>query len=286
MPETLLDHLLRLYPTAKRTTLREMISAGRVRVNDLRARTLKQPLRDSDVVKVVDQPARREKQERPRQQTLPFKIVHEDDDLLVIDKPAGLLTSTVPNEKRPTVLAMVREYVAAKQPDAQVGLIHRLDRDASGLLVFSKNHETYLSLKHQFMRHTVSRIYLALVHNVPVPRKGTIDTRLLERADGSVYSTREPKRRSERAVTHYETVSAKDGRSLIRVKLETGKKHQIRAHLSERGVPIVNDPIYSTIPPKGRLMLAAVELELEHPRTAKRMTFRADLPGDFALPTE
>src|SRR5690349_11936946 len=101
-----------------------------------------------------------------------LRIIHEDRDILVVDKPAGLLTSTVPREKRPTLLKMVREYVAQREPRARVGLIHRLDRDASGLLIFSKNHQAYVSLKQQFFKHKVERIYLAVVHGVPTPPAG------------------------------------------------------------------------------------------------------------------
>src|SRR5262245_33452861 len=119
---------------------------------------------------------------------LPFTIVYEDDDVLVIDKPPGLLTSTVPHEKRPTALAAVREYLAQANRRARVGLIHRLDRDASGLLVFSKNPGAFDSLKEQFFRHTVDRIYHAIVEGVPEPPLGKIKSKLIERHDGSVRS--------------------------------------------------------------------------------------------------
>jgi tRNA pseudouridine32 synthase/23S rRNA pseudouridine746 synthase/23S rRNA pseudouridine1911/1915/1917 synthase len=213
-----------------------------------------------------------------------LRIIHEDRDILVVDKPAGLLTSTVPREKRPTLLKMVREYVAQREPRARVGLIHRLDRDASGLLIFSKNHQAYVSLKQQFFKHKVERIYLAVVHGVPTPPAGTIDTRLVERADGTVYSTRNPTT-GERAVTEYETIERRKnkGQSLLRVRLLTGKKHQIRVQLSERGVPIVNDPVYGKQKPTGPLMLVAAELTIEHPRTGDRLTFKTLLELDRAL---
>jgi RluA family pseudouridine synthase len=275
MPKTLLDHLLQLYPNAKRTTLRRMIEAGRIRINGQRARTLKQPIDDKDVIKTLEH----SKKASPR---FPLPIIFEDEDLLVIDKPAGLLTSTIAGEKRPTALAMVRQYVAGQSEKSQVGLIHRLDRDASGLLVFSKNHQAYLSLKRQFFEHSVDRIYLAVVHGVPNPRSGMIDSRLVERADGSVHSTTDS-RRGERAVTYFETVESTKTNALLRVRLQTGKKHQIRAHLSERDVPIVNDRVYCDQKHAGRLLLAATELALTHPRTQKRMTFELKPPAELSL---
>ena len=203
----------------------------------------------------------------------------------MVDKPAGLLTSTVPREKRPTLLAAVRRHVEDTDRRARVGLIHRLDRDASGLLVFSKCHQAYLSLKQQFFEHSVERIYLAVVHGAPKSRDGTIDTHLVERADGSVYST-DRRGVGARAVTHYQTVSERKGSSLLRVKLETGKKHQIRVHLAEQGAPIMNDPMYGRRKPEGRMMLMAAELTLLHPRKGRRMTFKLDPPADFGFVAE
>lgn len=209
-----------------------------------------------------------------------LSILYEDDDILVIDKPPGLLTSTVPRERRPTVLKMVREYVALRDRRARVGLIHRLDKDASGLLVFSKSNSAYQSLKSQFFHHTVERIYLAVVRGVPTPRRGKIDTRLLELPDGRVVRTRQHAK-GQRAITEYETVESFRGLSLLRVRLHTGRKHQIRSQLAERGTPVVNDPMYSSEKPAGRLMLAAVELGIEHPRSGKRMSFRIDPPREM-----
>jgi 23S rRNA-/tRNA-specific pseudouridylate synthase len=150
------------------------------------------------------------------------------------------------------------------------------------LLIFSKNHQAYLSLKRQFFEHSVERIYLTMVHGVPTPRSGTIDSRLVERADGSVYSSDDP-RKGERAITHYETVSQQKHKSVLRVRLQTGKKHQIRVHLTERGVPIVNDPVYSKQKPDGRLMLAAISLTIVHPRTCRPMTFKIDPPQEMSI---
>ena len=146
-------------------------------------------------------------------------IIHEDAHILVVDKPAGLLTSTVPGEKRATALAIVQRYVLAREPRARIGLIHRLDKDASGLLIFSKSQRAYESLKTQFFKHSVERIYEAQVKGIPNPRKGRIDSRLIERADGTVRSTSEHAK-GQRAVTDYEVVRTDDDGTFYRVTLQ------------------------------------------------------------------
>jgi len=195
----------------------------------------------------------------------------------VIDKPAGLLTSTVPGEKRPTALEYVRQYLRQTSPHSRVGLIHRLDREASGLLVFSKNAAAYDSLKRQFYHHTAERIYLAIVSPPPSPPAGMIESNLVEWADGSVHNTR-LKNRGQPASTEYLTLRQHGDMALLRVKLHTGRKHQIRAHLSQRGWPVVGDKLYGGKPHKAGLMLAAVELRLDHPSTGQRSEFRIELP--------
>jgi 23S rRNA pseudouridine1911/1915/1917 synthase len=212
-----------------------------------------------------------------------WRIVFEDRDVLVVEKPAGLLTSTVPRERRPTLLAAVREYVLAKHPKARLGLIHRLDRDAAGLLVFSKSNLAYQSLKTQFFKHTVTRSYIALVEGKPNPDRGTIRSRLEERADGTVYSTRDP-RKGQLAITDFETIKTtgptRPGsvvRSILRVSLHTGRKHQVRVHLAERGMPIVGDPMYGK-PDRAGLHLIAAELAFDDPRTGKRRIFNLPPP--------
>lgn len=281
---TLLDHLARQFPLAKRQTLKRMVEAGRVRVNGKAASKLKQPVAAEDKIEVADRPV--ESQRDPSPSLPPFGVVFEDADILVVDKPPGLLTSTVPRERRPTLLAAVREYVGGQDARARVGLIHRLDRDASGLLIFSKNDPAYQSLKTQFFHHTVVREYRAVVHGTPTPPSGRIETRLVERADGTVHATREANR-GERAVSEYEVIKTEGKRSLIRVTLQTGRKHQIRVHLAGRGTPIVGDTLYG--PDKShapRLMLVATRLVIEHPRTGKKQEFAIPLPRDFPLPGE
>ena len=212
----------------------------------------------------------------------PMEMVYEDESLLVVHKPAGLLTSTVPKEKRPTALAILKRYLEENDPEAILGLIHRLDRDASGLLVFSKDPEVFTSLKHQFYKHSVRREYLAITRGVPTPLAGRITSFLAEFADGHVQSTRKP-RAGQKAVTDYRTLIRENGLAAVRVTLQTGRKHQIRAHLHERGVPVVGDRMYGPPSDAPRLMLAALLLEFEHPGTKKRMSFEIEAPQEFPL---
>ena len=309
---TLAERLLARYPSAKRQTLRRMVADGRVRVNEAVATRFNQPVGEADVVAVDERPgtgrrARAAAIAADKRRRV-IDIVHEDADLLVVNKPAGLLTSTVPREPRPTLLAKVRDHLmgvgapqvggrrrkrtspAAEGDDAgtetgaaRVGLIHRLDRDASGLLVFSKTDAAYHALKTQFFHHDVERVYHAVVRGRMNPPTGRIESRLVERTDGSVHSTKQFGK-GEQAVTLYETVRTSPRLSLLKVTLQTGRKHQIRVHLSESGCPIVGDRVYGNAEIDAlapRLMLAAVLLGLVHPRTGVKTTFEAPLPKEM-----
>jgi 23S rRNA pseudouridine1911/1915/1917 synthase len=172
----------------------------------------------------------------------------------------------------------VREHVARVDARARVGLIHRLDRDAAGLLVFSKSDEAYESLKSQFYHHRVERVYLAVVQGRPQPPRGRIESRLVELADGRVVRTRRPGK-GQRAVLEYQVLEALPGRALVRVTLQTGRKHQIRAQLSGRGWPIAGDATYGAKPAAGGLHLCAVRLGFTHPRTGEAVSW--EIPPHF-----
>lgn len=270
---TLLDALQKLRPATSRSGLRQLLATDRVKVNGQVVKVARLPIAPDDRVEIVStQPA-------PRRQALPFEIVHADEDLLVIDKPAGLLTSSVPREKRPTALAIVRQWAAVEKPRARVGLVHRLDADASGLLVFSLNNAAHASLKKQFADHSAGRIYFAVVTATVTPESGTIKSMLVEHVDGTVHVTRNGAH-GQSAVTHYETVSQHAGYTLLRMTLETGRKHQIRAHLASRGWPIAGDRLYAGATAE-RLLLHGTILRLAHPRTGEPVEFTSAMPTAF-----
>lgn len=244
----------------------------------------------------MQQPGQPQPDSSPILQTLDVLaplIVYEDQDILLINKPQGMLTSSGPRDQRPTLWRMVQKRARDQKHRRQMGIIHRLDRDACGLLVFSKNNLAYQSLKKQFFKHTVQRVYLAITSGNVRPSKGTITSYLVESADGSVHKSNRPGV-GERAISHYELCETVGGYSLVRVTLETGRKHQIRVHLASLGHPIVGDPMYQapplspqqkkprTVSPKNttgqKLMLVAGKLCLDHPRTGKRLVFEIPLP--------
>src|SRR3954462_3743317 len=234
---TLFDWLVQKFPNAKKQTLRDMVKQRRVTINGKLAKTVKEAVGESDRV-VVDK-----KPERARVSIEPLKIIHEDEDVLVVFKPPGLLTSTTVRERRGTAVAPGRGYLAEREPRARAGIVHRLDRDASGLLVFSKNNHAHQSLKKQFFQHTVLREYLAVVHGTVLPPKGRIESNLVELKDGSVRDTLAPGK-GQSAVTEYEVISQGAKMAVVRVRLETGRKHQIRAHFVQRKNPVVGDSVY------------------------------------------
>jgi 23S rRNA pseudouridine1911/1915/1917 synthase len=269
MPQTLLDRLMSLRPAAKRDALRQLVESGRVTINHKPSRNLRQPVTDADHVAVT------------RDVTPPgLDVVYEDADVLVANKPVGLLTSTVPHEPRPTLAALVREHAKSRDPKSVVGVIHRLDRDVSGLLVFSKSPRAYDSLKDQLKKRTMKRVYAAVVAGVPARPSGKYDSRLVEYKNGRVHATRNPAA-GERAITEYQLLSSTATRSLLRISLLTGRKHQIRVHLADNGLPVLGDPLYAKSHPAPRLMLAAIHLSFAHPGTGKPMKFELPLPKEF-----
>ncbi len=256
-----------------------MLSASRVRVNGVVAKKMNRPIKPTDRIEVSD----RVRIEQPIISSIhPLEMIYEDDYLLVVNKPPGLLTSTVPTETRPTALAILSQYLYETDPEANLGLIHRLDRDASGLLVFSKNPKVFTSLKHQFYKHSVRREYLAITRGVPTPLAGRITSMLIEEPNGTVRSTLK-RGKAQKAVSDYQTLMKKDGLAAVRVTLQTGRKHQIRAHLFERGVPVLGDRLYGPPGNAPRLMLAAMMLQFDHPGTQERMGFELTVPSQFPL---
>jgi 23S rRNA pseudouridine1911/1915/1917 synthase len=219
----------------------------------------------------------------PRTTQLPnrIRVVFEDDSVIVVDKPAGLLTMGTTTERAKTVYATLRALANARKPSEKIFIVHRLDREASGLLVFAKTTEAKEHLQNQFKDHSAGRIYAAIAEGRVLPEQFTIRSLLAENAAFRVYSTKNAAT-GKPAVTHVRVLNRNAKTSMLEVRLETGRKHQIRVHLAERGHPISGDKAYgSRNNPLGRMALHGSHLEFEHPRTKVRMRFDSPCPGNW-----
>jgi 23S rRNA pseudouridine1911/1915/1917 synthase len=211
-----------------------------------------------------------------------LRVAYEDEHLLVVDKPAGVVVHPSPGHTTGTLVHGVMEHGAAGGDEERPGIVHRLDRDTSGLLVVARSGEAHERLKRLVQARKLEREYLALVRGRPRSRSGRIEAPIGR-------DRREPTRQSldtdrpREAVTHFEVSELVGGYALLRVRLETGRTHQIRVHLAAIGLPVVGDPVYGVPEPAlGRQFLHATRLAFAHPFTGARVEVESPLPADLA----
>jgi len=210
-----------------------------------------------------------------------IRVVYEDDSIIAIDKPSGLLTMGTAKEKTRTAYAALRAQLNHKRPPEKLFIVHRLDREASGLLVFAKTVEAKERLQDQFKDHSAGRQYIAVVHGRVHQDSLTIRSNLAENVVHRVYSTKNAKH-GKPAVTHLRVLKRHPKTTLVAVRLETGRKHQIRVHLAEQGHPIVGDSTYgSTTNPIRRMALHGARLEFRHPATGEPVSLQSPYPKAF-----
>ena len=212
-------------------------------------------------------------------------VVHDDDEIVVADKPAGLLTIGTDRERHRTLHRQLFDRELRRHRGGRVFVVHRLDRDASGLLVFAKSEKAKRALQAQFQDRTAGRTYHAVVRGSYPRDEDILKSYLAENRALRMYVTADP-RRGKLAVTHVRVLRRASKATLLEVVLESGRKHQIRVHLAEAGHPLLGDRRYGEdrAGPIGRLALHAVALEIEHPTTGKRMRFESRLPRRFLAP--
>lgn len=208
-------------------------------------------------------------------------ILYEDGCIIIINKPSGLLTVATPTIKTQTAIHQINDYLNTENERKQkrIFVVHRLDQGASGLLVFAKTHEA----KHELQNHwdQTEKRYYAIVEGVPKEPSGTVISYLQENKRMKVYST--TRGGAKHSVTRYQLIKTVGPYSLLDIHLETGRKHQIRVHLSDIGTPIIGDDRYGAkTNPVGRLGLHAYSLSILHPETGKRMEFKTELPKELA----
>lgn len=219
--------------------------------------------------------------------TARFEVVYDDEHLIVVNKPAGLLTVPTPRRERNTLVSQIRKWLQQNHSTAQAVCVHRLDRGVSGLLVFAKDYATADLLRDQFAARKPHRKYIAIVAGKPDEKSGvfssylTTDSKTLTR-----YSVKDP-REGELAITKYRVKEYWRGVTLVEVELETGRRNQIRVHFAEAGHPILGDPRYRPseaehrLWPYSRLALHAETLAIAHPTSGELLKFTASWPQEF-----
>lgn len=209
-------------------------------------------------------------------------IIYEDNEIIVIDKPAGLLSIATEREKENTAYRMLMEYVKSDDPNARVYIVHRLDRDTSGVLLIAKNEQIKHALQDNWNDNVIKRGYICVVEGMPKEKDGAIRSWLLETKTHLMYSSKTHGDGLE-AITSYKVIEAGEKYALLDINLETGRKNQIRVHMKDMGNSIAGDKKYGAkTNPLRRLCLHANLLELTHPVTGAHLRFEAKLPKGFS----
>lgn len=274
-PMPLMEFLLANLTDHKRTSVKELLKHNQVAVNGSPVSQFNHQLKPGDQVKINFTREWRVFYHRR------LKLVYEDDDIIVVNKGYGLLSMGTDKIKEGTAYSILREYVKWSDPRNKLFIVHRLDRDTSGLMMFAKNEEAKNTMQHNWNNMVLNRKYLAVVEGTPDQAEGVIKSYLAENAEHEVYSTPDPKL-GQLAVTRYKTLASKNGYTMLEVELDTGRKNQIRVHMKDLGHPIAGDRKYgaraSII---HRLALHAQTLRFAHPVTRRDMNFTTPIPGSF-----
>ncbi|MDO8461406.1 MAG: RluA family pseudouridine synthase [Deltaproteobacteria bacterium] len=273
--------LLRRDPRQSRAFFKRLIDGGTVTVNQ-------QQKKSSSLVRTGEEvcwtiPLAQKGTAQPEE--IPLKILYEDDDLLVLDKPAGLVVHPAAGHSSGTLVNALLHHCKNLSVIGGIerpGIVHRLDKGTSGLMVVAKNDQTHLALSLQFKEHQVEKVYTALVQGEILKEQGVIISALgrHSRHRQKISSRTNRGRPSE---SHFKVKDRFKGYTLVAVRPKTGRTHQIRVHLSESGFPIVSDPLYGgkRLGPLARPFLHASSLSFEQPTRKERMTFESPLPEDL-----
>lgn len=275
-PMELLPFLLEMMSKSSRNSVKSILTRGQVTVDGRGVTQHNHPLRPGQRVEIL------KNQAAMKEETLVgVTILHEDDDILVINKEAGLLSVASKNPEDMTAYRQLMDYVKESNSRNRVYIVHRLDRDTSGVMLFAKNEEVKNGLQAAWNEVVKERTYTALVEGVVRRKKGTVSSWLKESKTFKMYSN-PTDNGGQHAITHYKTIQSNNNYTLLEVQLETGRKNQIRVHMEDIGHPIVGDKKYgSSVNPIKRIGLHATALAILHPRTGELVRFTADVPSSL-----
>ena len=271
----LMAFLIAQLPHKNRNNIKSLLSNKQILVDGKVFTQFNHPLKPGQVVTVAANRAPQTSQYRG------LTILYEDQNLIVINKQAGLLSMATNKERDRTAYGILSDYVKKDDPKNKIFIIHRLDRETSGVMMFARSERVQKLMQESWNATTKERTYVALVEGVPNPEQGRITSYLRESKALIVYSSQNPDT-GQLSITNYKVTKANNGFSLLELELETGRKNQIRVHMQDIGHPVVGDAKYgATKDPIGRLGLHAEVLAFEHPITGQAMHFSAPIPKLF-----
>jgi len=274
----LMNFLLQKMGGMSRTSVKSLLSHRQIQVNGRIETQFNYLLKESDEVLVSTSSANTELV-HPK-----VKIIFEDNDLLVVEKSTGILTASIKNDSREsTVLSVLKTYVRKANPRNGVFVVHRLDRETSGLLVFAKTREMQEFMRENWTQIATERVYTALVERKVEKDTDTIISWLTENPTTMRVYSSFTNNGGKKSITHYKKIKSNDEFSLIELRLETGRTNQIRVQMSSIGHPVVGDRKYGSgvSPIMNRLALHAHLLAFEHPITQQKMVFELPIPREF-----
>lgn len=275
----LLPFLRDCFPAKSRNYVKGLLSRGQVYVDGSAQTHYALPLHAGQVVNIWPAAA-------DTGAAMGFPVIYEDDDIIVIDKPHGMLSIAIDTERENTAYHIVTSYVKSLDSSNRIFIVHRLDRDTSGIMLFAKTEAMKSMLQEDWDSLAVHRGYIAVVEGSPEESEGQIVSWLKQTKTLLVYSSRQ-KGDGKKAITNYRTIQGNRAYSLMDISLETGRKNQIRVHMSELGHPVAGDKKYrAKTNPLGRLGLHAVSLSVTNPVSGEEMRFESKIPSEFLGITE
>ena len=269
----LLDFLFETHPGQSKNSVKSLLTNHHVTIEGSPVSQYNLKLFKGDTVIIYKQPVRKVVRSK-------LPIIYEDDHIIVINKPSGLLSIASDNEKRSTAYRILSDYVQQKDKHNRVFVVHRLDEDTSGVLMIAKDKVTQEKYQDNWNDLVSKRGYYAIVDGILKEKQGTITSYLKKNTQNMMYSSKD--KSGQYSVTHYKVIKEKGEYSLLDVNIDSGRKNQIRVHLGDIGHHVVGDDKYGkpTNPIK-RLGLHAYELDIKDPYTGKMFKFKAPIPKEF-----
>lgn len=271
----LMKFLIAQMPHKNRNNIKSLLARKQVLVDGQMEKQFNHPLVSGQVVEI--NPTRMSGEQKFKEYT----IIFEDDDIIVIEKQAGLLSIATKDEKRATAYSLLSNHVKKANKENKIFIVHRLDRETSGLMLFAKNEVVKHKLQETWNDTVLERTYIAVVEGKLEKPKGTIVSYLFEDKVFRMHSSQNPSK-GDKAVTNYSVLKKNNSYSMLKVNLETGRKNQIRVHMQDIGHSIIGDKKYgATRSPIKRLGLHAQQLSFVHPVTGQKLNFETKIPRVF-----